>query len=143
MCREKWKLQLTCNVIGSDDSNLRENGTKDPSSNNLRSMIIYGLHKFDPSEDVEKVSNETSYTEMKCMAEKVLGTRLHGFTSMADERFKIDSRERTRVDSIYFYDGNDVSSDTYIETDSHHDKNADEVAFKSWMDRAKDVPLND
>ncbi|XP_057828466.2 probable helicase CHR10 isoform X4 [Cryptomeria japonica] len=143
MSRGKRKLQLTHNVIGPDDSELGENGTEDPSGNDLRSMIIYGLHKFDPSEDVEWNSNETRSTEMKNMAEKVLGTRLHSSMNMVDERFKIDSQGRTGIDSIYFYDGNDVSSETFIETDSHHDKNADEVAFESWMDRVKDIPLND
>ncbi|KAH9292413.1 hypothetical protein KI387_042403, partial [Taxus chinensis] len=110
MHRAKRKLQLTRNVIGPDDSDLGENGSEDVARNDLRSMIIYGLHKFDPSEDVEKSSNETGYTEMKSMAEKVLDTRLHG---------------------------------KYNESNLHYDKNADEAAFESWMNKAKDGSLND
>ncbi|KAH9300516.1 hypothetical protein KI387_012099, partial [Taxus chinensis] len=143
MHRAKRKLQLTRNVIGPDDSDLGENGSEDVARNDLRSMIIYGLHKFDPSEDVEKSSNETGYTEMKSMAEKVLDTRLHGSVNMVDERFKTDSRGRTEIDSIYIYDGNDVSSGKYNESNLHYDKNADEAAFESWMNKAKDGSLND
>eukprot|EP01018_Ginkgo_biloba_P001772 Gb_15026 [translate_table: standard] len=143
MHRAKRKLQLSENVIGRDDADLEAHGPEGLTSNDLRSMIIFGLHKFDPSGNAERTSNEINFTEMKSMAEKVLQTRRRGSMDMDNKSFNLSSREMTGLESIYTYTGNDASLGKHTgEADIDQDRNADQVAYESWMSKAKDGLLN-
>lgn len=142
MHRANRKLQLSHNVIGHDDAGLEVHGSEGIARGDLRSIIIFGLHKFDPSDNLERSSSEMNYTEVKKVAEKVLGRR-YASVDMDDERINLHSREMTSVDSIYTYAGNDVSFGKYAkEVDLDHGKNADQVAFEAWVNKAKDGSLN-
>lgn len=142
MQRANRKLQLSHNVIGHDDADPEAHGSEGIAGGDLRSIIIYGLHKFDPSDNIEGISSEMNFTDVKNVAEKVLGRR-YASPDLDDDGIKLHSHELRGVDSIYTYSGNDVSFAKYAkEVDSDHARNADQVAFEAWMNKAKDGSLN-
>lgn len=135
-------MQLSHNVIGHDDADLEAHGSDGIAGGDLRSIIVYGLHKFDPSDNIEGSLSEMNFTDVKNMAEKVLGRR-YASPDLDDEGIKLHSHELRGVDSIYTYAGNDVSFAKYAkEVDSEHARIADQVAFEAWMNKAKDGSLN-
>ncbi|KAM7276590.1 hypothetical protein ACFE04_018456 [Oxalis oulophora] len=125
MRRAERKLQLSHNVVGDtvSENEGKESGIE---TGDLRS-IIFGLHIFDPTETSSDELDDSKLSELNAITEKVLAIRKGNLSSKGDEKFEINSKD--------FLDGGDI----VMRGATDFDPGLDEVSYRSWVEKFKEV----
>ncbi|ONK72933.1 uncharacterized protein A4U43_C04F25090 [Asparagus officinalis] len=125
--RAERKLQLSNNVVGQDSE---ASGTRKDvvvEAGDMRSLII-GLHSFDPTDvDAGNISVE-NMMELNAMAEKVVDMRNHRHPEKDRNTFEINPKQLSNRDYLF------TSADP-----DNFDPGLDEAAYRSWVEKFKDV----
>ncbi|XP_020519290.1 probable helicase CHR10 isoform X4 [Amborella trichopoda] len=130
MQRAEYKLQLSRNVIGGDDGIYKEENQSADETDDLKSLVIFGIDKFEPSDTHEECETGINLVEVNAMAEKVLETRNYEPSQKEDRRFELNP-------SDLMTDGGGLCMK---KSSASMDLNPvlDEASYLSWVEKFKE-----
>ncbi|XP_061961834.1 probable helicase CHR10 isoform X6 [Populus nigra] len=129
MQRAKRKLQLSHDVVGDDVMEEDRKETGGIETGDLRS-IIFGLHRFDPSEVNSEKSNELNASELKALAQKVIALRCDQILDKDDRKFEVNPIGQEK--GLDFVSGGESALASY-------DPGLDEASYLSWVEKFKET----
>lgn len=129
MQRAKRKLQLSHDVVGDDVMEEDRKETGGIENGDLRS-IIFGLHRFDPSEVNSEKSNELNASELKALAQKVIALRCDQILDKDDRKFEVNPIGQEK--GLDFVSGGESALASY-------DPGLDEASYLSWVEKFKET----
>ncbi|KAM3733211.1 hypothetical protein ACB098_11G118200 [Castanea mollissima] len=129
MRRAERKLRLSHNVVGDDVMNWEGKETAGVETGDLRS-IIFGLHRFDPTEISTEKLGETQMSDLNAMVEKVLAKRYEQTAAKDDRKFEVNPLELSSGSVIAIGESStSVSLDPGLDDDS----------YLSWVEKLKEA----
>ncbi|CAK7347819.1 unnamed protein product [Dovyalis caffra] len=129
MRRAKRKLQLSHDVVGDDVTEEDGKETGGIETGDLRS-IIFGLHRFDPSEMNNEKSDELNASELNALAQKVIALRADQILDKDDRKFEVNPIGQEK--ELDFVSGGDSALTKY-------DPGLDEASYLSWVEKFKEA----
>ncbi|KAM3685410.1 hypothetical protein ACJW31_11G115400 [Castanea mollissima] len=129
MRRAERKLRLSHNVVGDDVMNWEGKETAGVETGDLRS-IIFGLHRFDPTEISTEKLGETQMSDLNAMVKKVLAKRYEQTAAKDDRKFEVNPLELSSGSVIAIGESStSVSLDPGLDDDS----------YLSWVEKLKEA----
>ncbi|KAJ6344433.1 hypothetical protein OIU76_006034 [Salix suchowensis] len=129
MHRAKRKLQLSHDVVGDGDMEEDRKETGGIETGDLRS-IIFGLHRFDPSEVNSEQSNELNALELNALAQRVIALRSDQIMDKDDRKFEVNLIGQEK--GLNFVSGGESVLARY-------DPGLDEASYLSWVEKFKET----
>ncbi|KAJ6679384.1 CHROMODOMAIN-HELICASE-DNA-BINDING PROTEIN 3-RELATED-RELATED [Salix purpurea] len=129
MHRAKRKLQLSHDVVGDGDMEEDRKETGGIETGDLRS-IIFGLHRFDPSEVNSEQSNELNALELNALAQRVIALRSDQILDKDDRKFEVNLIGQEK--GLNFVSGGESVLAKY-------DPGLDEASYLSWVEKFKET----
>ncbi|KAJ7535791.1 hypothetical protein O6H91_12G046000 [Diphasiastrum complanatum] len=144
MFRANKKLQLTNEVIGHDSTELdaKESALDSPD---IRSMIIYGLHKLTPSQPSSEIGNFSAdrdfNSKINKMVEKAVSERNRKNASDVQDAESM-KMELMSNENIYTFEGTDFATRKSSFNEAKElETSADRVALESLITNSKDETI--
>ncbi|KAK7843089.1 putative helicase chr10 [Quercus suber] len=129
MRRAERKLRLSHNVVGDDVMNWEGKETAGVETGDLHS-IIFGLHRFDPTEISTEKLGETQMPDLNAMVEKVLAKRYEQTVEKDDRKFEVNPLDLSS--------GSDIAVGE-SSTSVGLDPGLDDASYLSWVEKLKEA----
>ncbi|XP_050282339.1 probable helicase CHR10 isoform X4 [Quercus robur] len=129
MRRAERKLRLSHNVVGDDVMNWEGKETAGVETGDLRS-IIFGLHRFDPTEISTEKLGETQMSDLNAMVEKVLAKRYEQTAEKDDRKFEVNPLDLSSGSDIAIGESS---------TSVGLDPGLDDASYLSWVEKLKEA----
>ncbi|KAL0007673.1 hypothetical protein SO802_009175 [Lithocarpus litseifolius] len=129
MRRAERKLRLSHNVVGDDVMNWEGKETAGVETGDLRS-IIFGLHRFDPTEISTEKLGETQMSDLNAMVEKVLAKRYEQTVEKDDRKFEVNPLDLSSGSDIAIGESS---------TSVGLDPGLDDASYHSWVEKLKEA----